>query len=174
VILEGGEEADGEDGRASIGEFFGVLSPQNHWLLLTRLSTQAAPAESVVLREALDADDAARLFDALTKGRVQASVRERVLALLEGHPLALTWAGNLLARDDEDAERLAGDWEAGQLPRLSDPRQAGHTLEWLFHRSVRGLDDTARKVLAAAGLPAPRASRGGAQGRRGRRGGRFR
>ena len=152
VVIEGGEEADGQDGRAGIAELLSVLSPENRWLLLTRLSTQSAVAESVVLRDALPPEDAAKLLDFLTQGRVAAAVRDRALRLLEGHPLALTWAGNLLARDDEDPERLAGDWAAAGLPRLSDPRQARHTLEWLFNRSVRGLDHTAKQALAAAAL----------------------
>ena len=152
VVVEGGEEADGQDGRASIRELFSVLSPENRWLLLTRLSSQTAPAESVELKEALQAGDAAKLLDSLTQGRVTGAVRERVLELLEGHPLALTWAGNLLAREDDEPERLVGDWQAGQLPRLSDPTLAEHTLEWLFNRSVRGLSDAARQVLEGAGL----------------------
>jgi tetratricopeptide (TPR) repeat protein len=152
IVIEGGEEADGKDGRADIGELLIVLSPQNRWLLLTRLSTQAAAAESVVLSEALHREDAARMLDALTRGRVATALRDRALELLAGHPLALTWAGNLLARGDDDPERLVGDWEAAALPRLSDPRLARRTLEWLFNRSVRGLDDTARQVLAAAAL----------------------
>ena len=168
VIIEGGEEADGKDGRAGITELFRVLSPQNRWLLLTRLSTQAAQAESVGLREALHPEDAASLFDSLTQSGMTPAVRDRVLELLEGHPLALTWAGNLLARDDDDPGRLVGDWQAGQLPSLSDPTQAEHTLEWLFNRSVRGLDDAARQALAAAGLlaraPFPLAAMGAALG----------
>ncbi|MBI1791789.1 MAG: ATP-binding protein, partial [Acidobacteria bacterium] len=152
VVIEGGEEADGEDGRASIAELLSVLSPRNRFLLLTRLNTQAAEVESVELREALDPTNAARLFDSLTKGRLTAAVRDRALELLEGHPLALTWAGNLLARDDDDPERLVSDWAAERLPKLRDPRQAAHTLEWLFNRSVRGLDDAAREALAAAAL----------------------
>jgi len=152
VIIEGGEEADGRDGRSDIRELCSVLSPQNRRLLLTRASDQAIPAETVELKEALHPDDAGALLDSLTQGRVTGNVRERVLALLEGHPLALTWAGNLLARDDDDPARLADDWESGGLPKLSDPTEAEHTLQWLFNRSVRGLDDNARQVLAAAGL----------------------
>ena len=152
VIIEGGEEVDGRDGRSDIRELCSVLSPQNRRLLLTRASDQAVPTETVELKEALHPDDAGALLDSLTHGRVTGNVRERVLALLEGHPLALTWAGNLLARDDDDPARLADDWESGGFPKLSDPTEAEHTLQWLFDRSVRGLDDDARQVLAAAGL----------------------
>ena len=154
IVIEGGEEADGRDGRADVGEILGALSPppQNRWLLLTRLDTQSAVAERVMLRAALHPEDAARLLDSLTQGRLTAAVRERALELLEGHPLALTWAGNLLARDDDDPARLTDDWAAERLPTLSDPRQAEHTLEWLFNRSVRGLDETAQQALAAAAL----------------------
>ncbi len=152
VIIEGGEEASANEGRASIPELSSVLSPQNRWLLMTRDSRQANPAESVELKEALQPGDAAGLLDSLTKGRVTGAIRGRVLALLEGHPLALNWAGNLLARDDDDPRHLADDWQAGGLARLSDPKNAGHTLQWLFNRSVRGLDGTAQRLLAAAGL----------------------
>ena len=131
VIIEGGEEADGKDGRASINQLFSVLSPENRWLLLTRLNTQAAASQSVALREALQPEDAASLLDSLTRGHVTADVRTRLLELLEGHPLALTWAGNLLSRDDDDPDRMVSDWRADQLPKLSDPTQAEHTLEWL-------------------------------------------
>jgi len=152
LIVEGGEEADGIDDRASIETLFSVLSPQNRRLLLTRLSTQAVPAESVELKEALHHGDAAKLLDSLTQGRVTGAVREQVLALAEGHPLALTWAGNLLARGDEDPGGLAAAWQSGGLPKLSDPTRAGHTLQWLFSRSVRGLDGTTQRLLEAAGL----------------------
>ena len=152
VVIEGGEEADGNAGRADIHELLGVLSPQNRRLLLTRLNTQAPAAETVVLREALDPADAGRLLDSLTQGRVSGTVRARVLELLDGHPLALTWAGGLLARGDDEPEQLCDEWELAGLPGLSDPSQAQRTLEWLFERSVRGLDDPARRALAAAGL----------------------
>jgi tetratricopeptide (TPR) repeat protein len=152
VVLEGGEEADGMDGRSSIDELLGVFSPQNRWLLLTRLSTQVEAARSIVLSEALPHEDAERLLGALTQDRLTPALRERALTLLEGHPLALTWAGNLIARDDDDPEWLMTDWVAAGLPRLSDPQKAGHTLQWLFNRSVRGLDDAGRQVLAAAAL----------------------
>ncbi len=158
VIIEGGEEADGMGDHGNINDLFSTLSPENCWLLLTRLSTQAAPDKSVELKEALDATDAAALLDSLTSltsltpGRVTKDVRTRVLALLEGHPLAITWAGNLLARGDEDPARLATDWAAETLPTLTDPEKATRTLEWLFARSVRGLDDTAKQALVAAGL----------------------
>ncbi|MCY2992549.1 MAG: NACHT domain-containing protein, partial [Planctomycetota bacterium] len=152
VIIEGGEEADGRDGHAQLRNLLGVLSPENRWLLLTRDGTQALPAETVRLRDSLAPDEAAALFDALTEGRVAGPVRHRVLTLLEGHPLALTWAGSLLARDDEEPARLVDDWESQPMLRLSDPTRAEHTLKWLFGRSIRGLDETARQTLAAAGL----------------------
>ena len=79
-------------------------------------------------------------------------MRERALELLEGHPLALTWAANLLTRDDDAPELLVADWAAQGLPALSDPKQAQHTLEWLFGRSVRRLDKSEQMALEAAGL----------------------
>ena len=153
VILEGGEEADGSEGRATIPKFLSVLSPENRWLLLSRVSTQAAAAETVDIREALHPEDAAALLDSLTERCPLGShVRQIVLKLLAGHPLALNWAGNLLARDGEDPAELAGDWETGGLPKLSDPKQAERTLLWLFNRSVQRMSETARQALAAAGL----------------------
>ena len=152
IIIEGGEEADGENGRTTIEELCRVFSSQNRILLLTRLSTQTVPSESVELKEALHPGDAADLLDSLTQGRVKGAVRDQVLALVEGHPLALTWAGGLLARDDDDPERLVIEWKSDELPSLRDPKQAEHTLKWLFNRSVRGLDDVSQKLLSAAGL----------------------
>ena len=152
VIIEGGEEADGIGDHGKIADLFSALSPDNRRLLLTRLSTQSAVVDSVSLTEALNETDAAALLDLLTQGRVTAEVRTRVLALLEGHPLAITWAGNLLARGDENPARLAADWATEKLPALSDPEKATRTLEWLFNRSVRGLDATSKQALAAAGL----------------------
>ncbi len=155
VVIEGGEEADGAEGHARIEEILAALSPQNRWLLLTRLSTQAAAAASVTLTDALKADEAAELFESLTRSRVPPippAMRDEALKLLEGHPLALTWAGNLLARQDESSTLLVGDWKRKQLPGLSDSSKAQHTLEWLFNRSVDSLDATARRALDAAGL----------------------
>lgn len=152
LIIEGGEEADGRGGRTSVSELFDVLSPQNIWLLLTRVNTQAMPVESIDLKDALRRDDAGFLLDSLTKGRLTLKTRDEVLDLLEGHPLALTWAGCLLAREDEDPSELIRDWQSSQLPRLNNPTQAEHTLEWLFTRSTRGLDTAAAEALSCAGM----------------------
>ena len=152
VIIEGGEEADGGEGRVQITELLSVLSSENRCLLLTRDIRQARPGTMIRLDEPLSNPDAGRLFDSLTGKRVKGTVRDRILALLAGHPLGLTWAGGLLARDDEDPRKLADDWEADPARLLSDPMQSEHTLEWLFARSVRGLDEFSRRTLAAAGL----------------------
>ena len=152
VIIEGGEEADGQAGRAKLRELLGVLSPENGCLLLTREITQAGSLPTIRLDKPLSLQEAGQLFDKLTRKRVQGDVRDRLLKLLEGHPLGLTWAGGLLAREDESPESLAKDWEKDTTRNLSDPANAEHTLEWLFGRSVKGLNDTAKQVLAAAGL----------------------
>ncbi|QQR74453.1 MAG: tetratricopeptide repeat protein [Holophagales bacterium] len=153
VIVEGGEEADGDPGRTTIPELFSVLSPENRWLLLTRVSTQAAAAETVRIQDALSSAEAAALLDWLTRRQpLRGEVRAAVLELLEGHPLAINWAGSLLALDEEEPASLVCDWRSRGLPTLSDPRQAEHTLQWLFARSVRGLEEVARQALAAAGL----------------------
>ena len=75
-----------------------------------------------------------------------------MLGLLDGHPLALTWAAALLARGDEDPQRLLSDWTVAHLPPLNDPPRAENTREWLFARSVRSLPPSVTQVLAAAGL----------------------
>jgi tetratricopeptide (TPR) repeat protein len=152
IVVEGGEEADGLDGRTTIAELFSVLSPQNRWLLLTRVSTQAAAAETVELNRVLSDVDARELLAALVKGKLDGELQESVLRLVQGHPLALTWAANLLAREDEEPKRLVDEWNGENLPTLRDPRQAEHTLEWLYNRSVRGMDTSARLCLDALGL----------------------
>jgi tetratricopeptide (TPR) repeat protein len=156
LVIEAGEEADGKEERTTMPELLGVLSAECRHLLLTRLSTQSAAAESIELREALQPDEAARLFDALTASRpLDPAIRQSVLDLLEGHPLALNWASNLLVRDDEEPAELIRGWKTEGLPLLSDPRQAERTLRWLYERSIRGLDETGQLMLAAAGLLAP-------------------
>ncbi|MBV8629673.1 MAG: DUF4062 domain-containing protein [Silvibacterium sp.] len=152
IVIEGGEEADPRRGREHIDGLRDALAPENRWLLLTRLRTQAPAADSLFLDDSLSAEDAGKLFDSLTQGRVQAEVRRQTLELLAGHPLALTWAGNLLALGDESPEYLVRDWSAAKLPSLNDPKTAQHTLEWLFERSVRGLNDSESYALTAAGL----------------------
>ncbi len=152
IVIEGAEEADGKNGRPDISELLSVLLPENRWLLLTRLRTQALASESVILEDVLSPEEAALLFDSLTQGRVKAEVRQQTLDLLAGHPLALTWAGNLLAQGDESPEYLVRDWSVAKLPSLNDPKKAEHTLEWLFERSARRLDDAATQALEAAGL----------------------
>ena len=153
VILEGAEEANGAEGRTTFPELSSVLAPENRWLLLTRRTNQCEPAETVYLNDALRPDDAAALLDSLTKSRPpNPGVRSAVLDLLKGHPLAIHWAAGVLSAPEEDAASLADDWKSDALLRLSDPKKAEHTLEWLFNRSIRGLDDAARQALSAAGL----------------------
>ncbi len=152
LVVEGGEEADGESGRGNVHDLLRVLSSQSRYLLMTRLSTQATVQETISLTESLSAEDAGALLDDLTQRGLPPAVRDSALTLLEGHPLALTWAGNLLARGDDDPAELIDDWQRQALPALSDAKQAQHTLHWLFSRSVRGLDNSARIALSAAGL----------------------
>jgi tetratricopeptide (TPR) repeat protein len=147
VVIEGAEVADGQTPRADLPTLLSVLSPENRTLVLTRSSAQVLPAQAVSLAQALAPEDAADLLDDLTRDTLAPDLRQRVLTLLQGHPLALHWAGNLLARDDDDPALLIGDWERGALPSLSDPVNAGHTLRWLFDRSARSLDASARQAL---------------------------
>jgi hypothetical protein len=152
IIIEGAEEADGRESRARLTELLGVLDPVNRYLILTRDSSQVVPAIAVQLKEALDDTAAGDLFDQITGTSMPPGVRDDVLRLLGGHPLALTWAANLLARGDESPRQLRDEWNKASLPNLSDPTEARHTLKWLFERSVRGLNDVERLALEAAGL----------------------
>ncbi|MFN9433294.1 MAG: hypothetical protein ACK6DX_24465 [Acidobacteriota bacterium] len=153
LVVEGAEEA-GE----RIHEFLAVLSPENRWLLLTRDATQCSPIDSIYLRDSLSAEESGMLFDALTGGRRFApDIRERVLELMDGHPLALHWAAGLLSGPDEDPEAILRSWrEEGLTGSLHDPSRAQHTLEWLFNRSTRGLNEEERGVLSVAGFVAHR------------------
>ncbi len=159
VIIEGGEQADGIEGRSTLEELLSVLSPENRSLLLTREKKQTVAGATISVGEPLSDLNASQLFDKLTDNRFKTphmkSIRERVLKLLNGHPLALTWAGGLLARHDENPNVLADEWEADPIRTLSDPTKSTHTLQWLFGRSVLGLDDAAKHALTAAGLLAP-------------------
>jgi tetratricopeptide (TPR) repeat protein len=153
VIFEGGEVADGQDGRATSPELRSVLAPENRWLFLSRPSDQTLGPEVVRLRESLSPSEAGDLLDSLTLGTpLDGRSRQAVLDLLAGHPLALTWAGSLLASELEHAETLVADWRSAPLLGLRDPENAERTLRWLFGRSVRGLDEPAQQALAAAGL----------------------
>lgn len=151
LIVEGFEEADGASGRTSRDEFLGVIDPANTWLLLTRDNSQARPADRLLLTEFLEPEEAGALFDSLSGGTVTGPNRRKILDLLAGHPLALTWAGSLVASGDEEVSVLISDWQRDPLLRLKAPDQAGHTLQWLFNRSVRGLDTIACRALSAAG-----------------------
>lgn len=151
VIVEGFEEADGSPGRTNRKEFLEVLDPASTWLLLTRDNSQARPADRLMLAEFLEPEEAGALFDSLCGGSVTGTDRATVLDLLAGHPLALTWAGSLVASGDEDVRILVSDWQRDPLLKLSDPEQASNTLHWLFGRSVRALDPIARQALSAAG-----------------------
>lgn len=160
IVVEGAEQADGQDGRCALPDLQRPLGSTCRWLVLTRLLSQADPAERLWLQERLTDAEAGDLLDQLVaEGGApplpEATVRRPVLALLQGHPLALTWAGKLLARGDEDPQWLLREWQASHLPPLADPQQGRHTLAWLFDRSVSRLDDTARAVLAVAGCLAP-------------------
>ncbi|MFT3718047.1 tetratricopeptide repeat protein [Pseudorhodoferax sp.] len=155
VVVEGAEQADGLEGRPALPELQRPLGSGCRWLILTRLLTQADPAHRVWLQERLGDDEAAELLDQLTGRPLPPDLREPLLDLLQGHPLALTWAGKLVARGDEDPHWLLREWRAGPLPSLADPMEGRRTLAWLFDRSVSRLDAPARAVLSVAGCLAP-------------------
>ncbi len=154
LIIEGAEEANGKDGQASLGTLLGVLCADNRKLILTRDSTQTVAGATVKVEDRLVAPHDGELFDKLAGKKIPAKVRNGLLDLLEGHPLAITWAASLLERDDEDPQYLAREWTAKGFPPLQDPdpERATHTLEWLFRRSEGVLPPEALRVLEAAGL----------------------
>ena len=151
LVVEGAEQADGNKGRTALADLQRPLGSRCRWLVLTRTLEQADPVSRIWLQDLLDADEAGELLDELTGGPLRADLREPVLALLQGHPLALTWAGKLMARGDEDPAWLLKEWQAGHLRSLADPTEGRHTLAWLFDRSVSRLDDAARDALSAGG-----------------------
>jgi len=154
IVIEGAELADGKDGRAALDQIAGDAGPLSttcRVLVLTRLSTQAG-AKALHLDEALSRDDARELLTRLVGATVAlpAPVLEDVLDLCAGLPLALTWAGGLLAQGCDRPENFAAEWRSARLPGLADPENRQHTLSWLFERSVRTLDEASRTLLSAA------------------------
>jgi tetratricopeptide (TPR) repeat protein len=152
LVLEGAEVADGAGDAARLAELLEVLDPtSNRRLVLTRDSAQCLPVQTCRVDEPLAPGEAEALFDQLAVPAPPAPVRQQVLDLLQGHPLALTWAASLLADPAEDAAELAADWRHAALPPLSDPHDPERTLRWLFARSMRGLDADSTRVLVALG-----------------------
>lgn len=158
LVVEGGEEARGT---ADAGDYVrttrhALLDPlalQGPVLWLTRTSAQSNRNEWVRIETPLGADDAGDLFDAIAGVDVPRQTRDEALALLHGHPLAITWVAALIAREDEPPDLLLADLrQQPSLLQLNDPERPHHTLQWLFDRSLRGLDDAARRSLLAAGL----------------------
>ena len=157
LIVEGAEEATGQGGRTTLQELTSVLAEENRSLLLSRNRDHLDPTRIIAIPDTLDAEDGAKLFDSLTEGTVTGRAREDALRLLDGHPLALTWAAKRLLIGDDAPEEFVKEWKAASLPGLTDPEDAKHTLGWLYGRSVRGLPEQAKQALEAAALlgPAP-------------------
>ncbi|MEI6342829.1 MAG: hypothetical protein WCR07_12800, partial [Verrucomicrobiota bacterium] len=155
VVVEGAEEADGQAGRATIADLRRVESAETRWLILTRDKTQAEWSERIELGDVLERADAegllASILDAPGAHPVASPLRDELLGLLQGHPLAITWAGNLLARGDDDAAAFVREWRGQGVLNLMHPTESRRTLAWLFERSVRRVDAEARRALAAAG-----------------------
>ncbi len=151
IVVEGAEVCDGQEGRSDLAALQAPAPASCRWLVLTRQLQQADPQRRVWLQDRLADDEAGALLDGLTGQPLPVDLRSPLLALLQGHPLALTWAGKLMARGDEDPRWLLHEWQAGDLPSLADPMQEHHTLAWLFERSVSRLGETSRAALAVAG-----------------------
>jgi hypothetical protein len=155
VVFEGGEEADGNDGRAQIKELLAVLSPQNRWLLLTRNPAQSLlPAHETITFEELNPTDSESLFRSLTAelSNMGDDLVRQAMDLLCGHPLAITWASSTLRDRVDTPARLVREWQQAKLPSLNEPGNEQHTLQWLFDRSVQRLGDDAKLALQAAGM----------------------
>lgn len=159
LIVEGGEEADGgprPDGaqRPSRRSLLDPLAWEGMVLWLTR-PTPTSPRPDIALDEPLGKQDASDLLTYLTQGapmRLSDADRQALLESMDGHPLALTWAGGLLQQGGLRPADLVAEFREQPARNLHDPEDARHTLHWLFLRSVRLLDVSARETLAAAGL----------------------
>jgi tetratricopeptide (TPR) repeat protein len=159
LIVEGGEEADGgtrpEGGtRPSRHTLLEPLGWEGTVLWLTR-PTPTSPRADIALDAPLDAQEASQLLIHLTAGApfpMQDTDREALLRLLDGHPLALTWAGGLLQQGGLRPSALVRELQQRPVVQLHDPEDPRHTLHWLFERSVRLLGTDARATLQAAGL----------------------
>ena len=159
LIVEGGEEADGgsrpEGGqRPSRRSLLEPLAWEGAVLWLTR-PTPYSPRPDIALNEPLGEQEASDLLTHLTQDapmRLSDADRQALLQSMDGHPLALTWAGGLLQQGGLRPAELVADFRQQPARNLHDPEDARHTLHWLFQRSVRLLDADARETLAAAGL----------------------
>jgi tetratricopeptide (TPR) repeat protein len=180
LVVEGGEEARGTtemDGfvRTTRAALLDPLPlPHCTVLWLSRRGDQWPAHDTLSLEDPLGDDDARALFDELAADpatgapRVAPPLRDRALALLHGHPLAITWAAALMAGGNIVTADLLTDLADQPSLSLHDPQQKAHTLAWLFDRGLRGLDSDARRSLLAAGLLAadvfPRAAIAAATG----------
>jgi tetratricopeptide (TPR) repeat protein len=152
IIVEGAEEADGREGRCDITELLSVCDPLNRRLILTRDLKQIRPGHVVQVEVALNPRAALELFTSIAGEQLEEQVCDELLALLRGHPLALTWAASLLANSGENPRQWLADWKASGWTGLSDPTKPEHTLRWLFGRSVHRLNANEQTVLATAGV----------------------
>jgi hypothetical protein len=90
VVVEGGEEADGNDGRSRLVDLVAVLAPENRVLLLTRDSAQTTASETIRLEKELGPDDARALLNELAPN-LDDVTREDLLTLLVGRQPARSW-----------------------------------------------------------------------------------
>jgi tetratricopeptide (TPR) repeat protein len=160
LIVEGGEEADGSgegaSRRTTRHELIQPLRWEGRIVWLTRPMPQSPAEPDIELETPLEQQDAVDLFDHLTR-RARAPIpnlqREALLALLEWHPLAITWAcGQVVGKTGGQLDALIEDLRRQPTRRLKDREQHQHTLQWLFQRSLRGASADMRRSLAAAGL----------------------
>jgi hypothetical protein len=149
VVVEGAEEA--HDGQ-TLQTLLAVLDPSTTQLIMTRNKAQAYFPRPIRLDAELDEGDAIALLAKLAENDVDDHTLSAIAKALGGHPLALTWAGCQLALREEPAARFLTEMQKEHLPALHEPGYEGHTLKWLYDRSVRMLTEDARRVLCGAGL----------------------
>ncbi|HEU0124472.1 MAG TPA: tetratricopeptide repeat protein [Bryobacteraceae bacterium] len=152
VVIEGGEEADGKEGRIAIAPLLAEIAGNNRWLLLTRNKLQVSAPESVSIGAPLSVGESTELFAFLTSGvSIDEETRTGILQLVQGHPLALRWAAAHVASAIDHPQTFLRDWKEDASARLADPTVPLHTLSWLFERTTRHLDETSLLVLDVAG-----------------------
>lgn len=145
IILEGAEELG-----TRLQDFITVLAPASTLLVLTREEAQTAAGRRLRLDDLLEDGDAFALLRHLAGAAVPGAILTTVQARLGGHPLALTWAGSQLSDATQPPAHFLRDLEAEPFTKLTEPGgDSGHTLRWMFDRSVRLLADSTRTVLAA-------------------------
>lgn len=146
VVVEGGEEAGDQ-----LPTLLSVLGTQMRRLVLTRDAGQDFTGRPIRLDHELEPAAARALLRRLSPTHGTDAQLEEIVALLGGHPPALTNVGCQLANPDDTVEALLNDLRSAPLDRSVEPGNPRHPLRWSYDRSWRLLSEDARRVLVAAG-----------------------